>query len=135
MALVRRRAMDIGEIALGRQFVVDGLRQLCSRRKLGETQLHGLGRCRRNGEEEVLALVAHGTDDQRCRTAEVRERSLAHGEALSERRRRQVDRAEELAFLEHLAWLSVTKSATGTSRGWPSRGHRVHTPSSAEVSE
>ena len=29
----------------------------------------------------------------------------------------------------------MTKSTTGTSRGWPPRGHSVQTPSSAAVSE
>ena len=100
VALVGRRAVDVLEPGVRRQAFVDRLTQFGRRRRRLEPQMHRPRRRGTDRQQEVLALVADGSDDQRGRAAEVSERHLAHGEALGQGRGRQEDRSQRLALLE-----------------------------------
>ena len=64
-------------------------------------------------------------DQQRRRAAELRERGVAKGEPLRERRCRQVDAAEQFARLQHVGVVAGDEIDRGPRVRARSRGHRV----------
>src|SRR5947208_4042384 len=98
MPLVRGRAVHIVEIAVRRQPLLARRAPLGGGWSPGETQLYRPRRRRGDRQQEVAAVILRRRDDQRRRPAEMGERDLTHGVALPERRGRQADRAQQLAF-------------------------------------
>ena len=91
-----------------------------------EAQLHRPRRRGGDGEQQVAGRSSLRADQQRRRAAEMGERGTPESEPLRQGRGRNVDGcAAARPAARTLAWLPVTKSTAGTSRGAPSRGQSV----------
>ncbi len=67
-----------------------------------ETELHRPRRCRGDGQQQIVAALGLGADQQRSRAAEMGQRIAAEGETLLERAGGQMDAAQQFARLENI---------------------------------
>ena len=70
VALVRSRSVHVVEVRFRRQSGIQGMAQFFGRRACGEAQLHRPRRGRRDGQQEIVADVAHRGDDEGGRASE-----------------------------------------------------------------